>query len=402
MKLPLLHKFFKAPSPQVKERQGLASSMKERPSLYNFKLDIHNWQMAIDAAENIERHRYHELQDIYNKAADNIQVSELLNRVILGLQSAEYNFDDKVKGQWWFDKLMKYFIESLFFGYSVIEVSDLDKETGLIGDVTNIDRRHLSPPTKTFFPDLTVDSGVPYDTPSRQKWLFESYSDDKWFKGLMHKMVIYTIYYQYLVAAYSEYTDLYVNPMKVAKTDTSNQSNTEEIKRMMDNLGPSSYAIVDVEEDLTFLTTQNVTGEVFTRFSDMIEANLSKLVLGAVVGEDRKYGSRSKEEIAMNIQDLLMNGYKKQFTSWVNYHVVPKLNEIGYNITEPFSFVQKADSRYILRIVEALKTTSYEIDQDYLQEQLGVELQESKVNETQQERTQDTSTEDGGSTEEGS
>lgn len=381
----ILTRLFRAPSPIVKQRYGLASSITERPSLYNLKLDIRNWKNAILAAENVDRHRYHELQEIYNKAADNIQITELINRVILGLQSAEYNFSDNVKGQWWFDKLMKYFIESLFFGYSVMEVSDIDPETGLIADIVNIDRRHLSPPTKTFFPDLTIDTGVSYDTASRQKWLFESYSDDKWFKGMMHKMVIYTIYHQYLVAAYSEYTDLYVNPMKVAKTDTGNQQNTEELKRMLDNVGRSSYAIVDIEEDLSFLTTENVTGEVFTRFSDMIEANLSKLVLGAVVGEDRKYGSRSKEEIAINIQDLLMNGYKKQFTSWVNYHVVPKLNEIGYNITEPFSFVQKADSRYLLSIVEALKMTSYEIDQDYLQEQLGVELQESKANGTTQE-----------------
>lgn len=354
---------------------------------YNqYKLDIDNWEKAKLRAENIHRHRYDNLQVIYSKTSNHPQISSLMKRITLELQSAEYTFTDEIKKTQWFEQLIKYYVESLFYGYSVISVTSTDKETGKILEIKNVNRQHINPIDREFIADLSNDKTEVY---KEDKWLFENYTDDENHFGLFDNLIYNVILYNYTKANLCELLDRYSTPTKVLKSNNNlgiDVNDNDDLRSKLQELGRNGSIILDPSLDFEFKNGLNVKAEEFIKTLQEINSDISKVLLGSVIGEASQGGSRSKEEVGERIQNTFIQGYKTGFTNWVNNHVVPRLRAIGYSISddELFKYNEKVDTDRILNIINALKGTGKQLSNDFLERTLNIELDDQEVIEEDQ------------------
>lgn len=342
--------------------------------------DIQSWRTAMQQAEKIENPNRNLLYNLYDELVLDAHLYSLIQKRILAVTGSEFSIynikDGKADSEKtllfkkpWFNKLTKIAIDTLFWGHSVLQIGDIEENE--LTDISLIKRRHIAPEKGLFKVRQNDDKGILYREDIKYiDWLLEI--GETFDLGLLNKCAPYILYKRFATAAWSEYCEIFGMPIRIAKTSVKDDESLNRMENMMIQMGSAAYAIIDEDETIEFIETTAGKGEVYQNLISMCNAELSKLISGAVTGEATQGGSRSKEEVGERMGDLLTKADKEWWESYINYTLIPKLNIHGYKLDGfSFRYEQTKDIKSLWAITKDV-LLHYEVEPDFISETFGV------------------------------
>jgi len=354
------------------------------------KKDIQQWRVALQQAENIATPKRTLLYNIYNEISLDAHLSAEIERRLNAVLSSQFELFDTegsplpeasaLLRKKWLRKFIQYSWESILWGNSLIEIDSLTPE-GLIADVRLINRWHVRPETGIVVVNQADDKGIDYREDKKYApWLFEVGDIDN--LGLLNKCIPHVIFKRFAQSAYSEYCEVLGIPPRVLKTKSFDTEHLNRSEDMLANMSTNSYAVIGEDEEITFVNPGASDGTIFTNLFRISSNEISKLIGGAIVGEDSQQGSRAKEQVSLELTKTTIDADKQMITGIINDYLLPRLIELGYPFADAtFEFNQeknlKEELDNALRIAQ-----QFEMDQegiDYMNKTFGVPVVKQKA-----------------------
>lgn len=373
---------------EVKERPNRLLSSVIASSNARAKKDINQWRTALQQAENVDNPKRILLYNLYFEILLDSDLSADMEKRILEVLGTEFNLIDstgkndieatKLLKKSWFTNLMRYAMESIFWGHSLVEIDALN-ETGEVVKVSLVPRRHIIPEKGIFTIKQGDEKGVLFrEDKNVLPFTFEF--GEKNNLGLLNKCAPHVLYMRFAQAGWSEFCEIFGMPVRYAKTNTKDKESLNRLQQMMIDMATASYAVIDKDETLEFIETAKSDGEVYNGLLKLCSAKLSKLILGSVIGEATDGGSRAKEQIGLQIQEKITKADKKWVEDLVNELILPKLIALGYPLADKtFAFEKTKDIEAEIKVA-TLALQHYEVPPKYFTDTFGVPVGQQKMN----------------------
>jgi hypothetical protein len=341
--------------------------------------DIKAWRTALQQAENVETPRRGLLYNLYDELIIDAHLSAEIDKRRDSFLESDFNLidiDGKINAEatlllkkQWLKDLMEHSWMSKAWGHSLVEVSTLD-QLGMIAQVTLINRRHVIPERGLVVKKVTDEKGILYrEDPSITLWVEVGKSDDL---GFLNKVAPHILYKRFAQGAWAEFCEIFGMPVRYAKTNTNDTASLNRLNQCLADMATASYAVINKEEELFFIETSKSDGAVYKGLMDYCSQEVSKLINGAVIGENSQGGSRSKEEVGLELHRMKQRADHRWWEAIMNEQIIPKLIALGYPFQGlSFEFEKSKDIVGHWKMVNEMLTT-YDIDPEYIQETFNV------------------------------
>lgn len=315
---------------------------------------------------------------------DPLLSSQLSNRVLDSLGSVwnlgkkggdiDAELTESLQNSELFNDLITHIIHSQFYGHSLVELDW--KQEGLNEPTlaaTLIPRTNVITKKGTFLFDYNEDKGVQYrELPEFGTWLLEFGKPGE--MGILNKAIPYALFERFTVSCWSELTEIYGIPPRVYKTDTQDPQAVARGKKMMTDMGSAAWFIIDSTEEFEWAQGVSTNGDVYDKFLKHCDNKKSLLISGAIVGQDTKNGSNSKEVASQKLLSKLVLADMAMVEMYMNSKVMPALARIGI---VPADYVFKYDIPEDLQtlwemVVKALQY--FEVDPEWIKSKFGIQV----------------------------
>ena len=344
--------------------------------------DISDWQRAKQSATRTDRPRMAPLQELFSYILDDAHLtSQLLLRKSKTLK-AEYSLvreggdpDDKAT-----QSLMRLpatrgiitaILDSRMHGYSLLELDPQPGQPDPLG-VTLIDRRHIDPLNGLVLPDITDTDGIPYrELPEYGRYILEFRGEGL---GILDKAVPHVLFKRFAQSCWSEFCEVYGMPPRVIKTNTQDQQLRETYNQILAKMGSGASAVIDIDDEIEFVATNASNGEAYENLIRVCRDELSLLINGAVLGQDTRFGSNSKEQTSSELSDEIADDDAIFVETAMNTIVLPSLQWLGF-IPEGlrFQFREQEDTKQLFE--QTMQAAQYfDIDPKWVKEKFGIEV----------------------------
>jgi len=355
-------------------------------SVTNTRKDIQDWRRAETMALNVESRALWPLQILFkNVLKDTTLTSQVENRRLKVLSapfilqdSSGNEIEDLTRANQnakWVNQINNAIFERKLFAHSLIEVK---AENGRV-TVNLIPRENVDQFKGLVYLDYTNPLNyINYRTTNEyNKTLFEfgDLTDDL---GLLNKAVPHVLMKRFTQSCWSELAEIYGIPPRVMKTNTHDPGMRAKGEQMLRDMGAAAWMLIDTTEDFQFAQGVQTNGDVYKNLLDFCNSELRLLITGVQLGQDSKNGSRSKEEVALDMFHDLINADLSEIEEEWNNKLMPALIEMG---------VFPKGTRYVYPPVEDIeelfKRTQqalqhYEVDAKWYKQKFGVEVTERK------------------------
>lgn len=351
----------------------------------NTRKDIQDWRRSEAIALNVESRKLWPLQLLFkNILKDTTLTSQVENRRLkvlsapFVLQDANGNeLEDltrSLQNAKWVNQINNAIFERKLFFHSLIEVlKDGDKIS-----VNLIPRENVDPFNGVVYPDYMGVQTIDYrNSEDYNKRIFEFWdkNDDL---GLLNKAVPHVLMKRFTQSCWSELAEIYGIPPRVMKTNTHDPSMRAKGEQMLRDMGAAAWMLIDTTEDFQFAQGVQTNGDVYKNLLDFCNAELRLLITGVQLGQDSKNGSRSKEEVALDMFNDLITADLSEIEEEWNSKLLPALIDMG---------IFPKGTRYIYPPVEDTaelfertqkSLLHFDVDVDWYKEKFGIEVTERK------------------------
>lgn len=377
---------FKKDKPQTAQPvfSTISSQIIER-SVTGTRKDIQDWRRSENIALNVEGRKMWPIQLLFkNILKDTTLTSQIENRRLkvlsaaFVLQDAAGNeLEDLTRAHQnakWINAINSAIFERKLFVHSLIE---LVKEKDKI-KVNLIPRENVDPFAGVVYPDYLGIQTIDYrNADEYNKTLFE-FGENFEDLGLLNKAIPHVLMKRFTQSCWSELCEIYGIPPRVMKTNTHDPSMRAKGEQMLRDMGAAAWMLIDTTEDFQFAQGVSTNGDVYKNFMDFCNAELRLLITGVQLGQDSKNGSRSKEEVALDMFNDLINADCSEIEEEWNTKIMPACIELG---------IFPKGTRYVYPPVEDVeelfKRTQqalqhYEVDAKWYKQKFGVEVTERR------------------------
>ena len=362
--------------------------------------DVQVWKRAIASAENIENPKmfpYYNL--VKDMSIDAHLTSQIQNRKLSTISAnfvikkangeTHQELTDKLQKSVWFNMIIEYILDSVYFGYTLIEFNRKENEELSEGELPTpninlITRQNVIPQKGIILKDYTDEKGLDYiNAPEYGTWVLDfGVMGDL---GLINKAIPHILFSRFAQSCWSELCEIYGIPPRVMKTNTRDMAALKRAERMMTDMGAAAWFIIDESE--TFEWASNSipsTGEVYNGLIKLCRDNISLLISGAIIGQDTKYGSKGKEESSQESLQNLVNADQTLVEQYMNEKVLSALYAIGVLPEEKLSFHydQVEDlSELWQRTIDLMPYKN--IPDQWIKDKFGVEVEGDRTSQNQ-------------------
>ena len=367
--------------------QPISSSIPIIQTLYRIRTDISTWRSAIMFAENIQYPVRLELYRLYKEIMLDAHLSAAIGMRKSYSLGADYivtrkgkevpELTEKIKSKWFYD-FVNLSLDSIFFGFSLIEFDDLTS-IGEFSGINLIPRQYVKP-----------EFGIVGATPASLEG--ESYLSQPWSNwvigvgentdlGLLAKLAPLVLWKRGAEMAYAEYSEMFGTPIRILKTDSFDEETRQAGENFMRNMATSAYAVIGKEDEVQLISDKQASGVevMFNGLIDKMNSEMSKLILGgtALMEEKSFVGSSKIHQESFDmicIQDKIMleNIFKYQLVDFLNIHgfgfegcKIERVSDDELTLLEKFS------------IEKELLKLGFDIDPEYLNKKYGVQVTKS-------------------------
>lgn len=373
----------------------VASQIIEK-SVSNTRKDIQDWRRAETMALNVESRQLWPLQLLFkNILKDTTLTSQIENRR-LKVTSAPFVLQDangneledltrSLQSAKWINKINNAIYERKLFSHSLIEI-EVHKQSV---NVNLIPRENVDPFNGLVYLDYTNPlQSINYRISEEYgKTIFE-FGENFEELGLLNKAVPHVLMKRFTQSCWSELCEIYGIPPRVMKTNTQDATMRQRGEQMLRDMGSAAWMLIDTTEEFNFAQGVSTNGDVYKNFLDFCNAEIRLLITGVQLGQDSKNGSRSKEEVALDMFNDLINADLSEIEEEWNSKLLPALIEKG---------VFPKGTRYIYPPVEdteeLFKRTQqalqfFDVDPEWYKQKFGVEVVERRQTNPQHQELQ--------------
>ena len=349
--------------------------------------DIKDWTQAQNMTKLEENPKWWMLEQLKdNIFLDAHLKSQYKNRILPALSvkavlkkpNGEVDDDQTalVNESVWGKKLNKHILDSIYRGFSLVELSfNAEKELC----VALVPRENLNPRDGFLYPDYMDDKKIKYrEVAEFGKWILEFYDEDD--DGLFNSAIPHVLMKRFAQSCFSELAEIYGIPPRSLKTNTQDPVMMARAKRMMQEMAAAAYVIIDENETLEWAKGAVTNGDVYKNLIDVCKSEISLLFQGAIIGQDTKHGNRSKEDSSQNLLgELIDNDLDVRATYW-NTIVIPALLQLGVlkgDVT--YGYEQSEDVGQLFEMTKSLLQSGKNIDDEWIKEKFGIEVTGDRV-----------------------
>ncbi|MCA6513896.1 MAG: DUF935 family protein [Chitinophagaceae bacterium] len=415
---------FGAPG-SVAVRQGGGSTDPQRNltnriapvQLQRLRHDVAMWREAVIEAENAWYPHRVKMQRLYIDTILNGHVYSLMERRKDLTLLRDYSFKDE-KGEdidelkqlfnaEWFDLLVGYILDALFFGYSLVSLGDIESDQFTN---TSLIRRWNVSPDRLNVPEFIYSlSGSKFAEEPYKDWhIWVSTPSENGVGtcgyGLFYKIALYEIFLRNTLGYNGDFVELFAMPYRVGKTTKTEEAERAELEAAIQNMGSAGWALIDPMDEIEFLENSMAgTGyAAYESLEERCEKKVSKIVLGhedAVSSTPGRLGSGQGEEspVASALKDKQVKD-GKFVERIINGQLLPKMRNLGFKLPENIRFEYKNDAekesfraredasnKVTAEIAQTMKNAGLKMDAKYFEERTGIKTSEAEEIEQESE-----------------
>lgn len=348
------------------------------------RADIQKWRYALKQAQSPVNPRSYTLQDLYDNLESDghfLAQKELRKTAtsgygfsIIDKKTGEVNQEktDFFSGEWFYN-FLDYALDSIFKGFTLIELTDPKNLTFEV-----LPRRNVVGSLGIVQRDITDNSGINFNAKDFQNTLIKVGKPSD--LGLMADLCGQLIWKRNAQQSWAEFTERFGMPLVTATTTQTSPADIRQLDDILAALGESARAVLPEG------TTINVTPfagsdayKVYDSQIDRINAEISKPITGGTMVTDDG-SSRSQSEVhERNLDDKLSEADRRMISFVVNGQLIPLLNKFKYPFnpeTDKFQFNQSFELSLTehWNIVSQMITQGYEVDEKWLAQTFNVPI----------------------------
>ena len=376
----------KATTPPAGKSSGIAvqiiQQFKDRS-----RAEIKSWQQALDACGNPETPRWALLQDLYdNLRLDGHLTAAISLRKAATLSTKFYIKDGKTGKEIpeltalletdWFYQVMDHALESVFCGYSVLELVDPTTMQWQL-----LPRRNCVPQSGFVYFEANGDKGVCYRDTAFTKNVVEIRSSHQF--GLLNTIVPQLIWKRNAQQAWADLSERFGIPMVTAETTKTDKKELDKLESDLRALGQAAQAVLPQGTKIT-IHDQATKGDPYKIFQQQIvvtNSEVSKPIVGGTMILDDG-SSRSQSEVhERTLDEKIAEADRRSIEFFVNGKLIPILRLWGYKIPDTATFV--FDRTEQISLTEHWKIVSealqfYEMDQNVIADTFNLPIVRAK------------------------
>lgn len=355
--------------------------------------DLKDWRNAWQMAINVDNPNRQVLYDIYRDALVDLHLSGCIEQRKGFVMSRSFKMVD-AKGdeneeamhyleQAWFKQLLKYALDSIYWGHSLIELGDITTDgDGCIcySGVSLLPRKHVIPEYGRVVPQLGMDwsSGVEYRNPPFSDWLIEAGQPDD--LGLLLKAATQTIPKKNMLAFWDTFGEIFGMPMRIARTTSRDPKEQERLMNMLSNSGTQLSMVAGMETEIEFVESgKGDAYNVYNQRVDRANSELSKLIIGQTMTiEDGS--SLSQSQTHLEVFENLVESDRDMLRDIVNNQLIPRMVKHGFPVKGlRFEWDDAVDYTPEQQVAyETMIADRYEVDPTYFAEKYSMPVGERR------------------------
>ena len=355
--------------------------------------DMQDWRQAWQMAINVDSPNRQRIYDIYRDAMIDLHLSGCIEQRKGFVMSRSFKLVDTAGNeneearhyleQSWFKQLLKYALDSIYWGHSLIELGDITTDgDGCVcyDGVKLIPRKHVIPEYGRVVSDLGQDwtSGIEYRQPPYSDWLIEAgLSDDL---GLLLKAATQTIPKKNMLAFWDTFGEIFGMPMRIAKTTSRDEKEKAKLMDMLNKAGSSLSMVATTETEIEFVeSNRGDSYNVYDKRIDRANSELSKLIIGQTMTiEDGS--SLSQSQTHLTVFENLVESDRDKLRDIVNNQLLPRMVKHGFPVKGlRFEWDDAVDYTPEQQVAfEKMITDRYEVDPKYFADKYGMPVGERR------------------------
>lgn len=380
----ILSRFQATHTEHEKTVRQLVNAIKNQRSLY--KKEIREWKKSRMSALSTQNPRRNSLIDLFEDIlgdafiygiSDTRKLRISNKGFVIVNKNGEIDYEKtKLLKKQWFNQFIKYAVESVYFGYSLIYPKELDKN-GYIKKIALIPRQNIIPEKEIILKDMADQQGIKFRDTELNKWLIWINYED--FLGLLDKAAPLWIFKKHSWQNWDEFEEMFGIPIRTAKTSIQDKRVQAEIDKWLKDLGSSQWGRFPegVEIDIKESSSRD-SFNVFNEKRKAANEELSILLEGnAETAKDT--GSRAKaDSIIDSTQRLIELDDELRVQYIVNDDLLPLLQGLGYPFEEgdefQWNYNEQTSPKERLDIFKGVKELGYKVKKEQIETELDVEI----------------------------
>lgn len=246
----------------------------------------------------------------------------------------------------WFTQLTRHFVESIFWGHSLVELvaktknsrSKLVDSEFMSCDL--IPREHVKPETGQLVVNPFDQDGLAFREEPFNRQLIEMGRPDD--LGLLSSISLEFIYKNFSKTDWARHAEKFGFPMiAYVPSPGTTQAELEEIDKQLANMGQNMYALLQPGSNPPVLLGDQKSNphEMYLQRMVYADNQISKRVVGQTMTADNG-SSRSQAEVHERMLDEFIEADMRAFQDYINWILIPFLMSHGYPL-EDYDFVFK-------------------------------------------------------------
>ncbi|MDX5396525.1 MAG: DUF935 domain-containing protein, partial [Hymenobacteraceae bacterium] len=261
------------PRAAVSKKQAVSIMMQViRQQRTQTRKDVEDWKQAKRMAENPDKPNRRKLIEIYQDAIIDGHLLSQMNNRIIRVTNKKFKIVDrntkvediektKLLKKKWFKNFTWHSLESIFYGYSLIEFKELN-EKGEFKKVSLVYREHVLPNREEFLLKPTDEKGIKFTEPPYSNWhIGVGDTEDL---GLLLQLSLYAIYKKNTWSSWNEFEEMFGVPIRIAKTASTDSRVKAEIMDWLEEMGSAAYGIFP--DDTTLDIKESSQADAFQVF----------------------------------------------------------------------------------------------------------------------------------------
>lgn len=353
----------------------------EKP-MFSTRKTVAVWKQAQQQYMAAEEPRAYHLEDLYTDILTdahltsqiNLRKQQTLSNPFV-LESASGKADkeqtDALGRHPLFRSLSNAMLDSIFHTGSLVELKIGKNLDGPYMYADTLPRTHVVHRRGLFYPDVNDEKAIQYrQMPEFGTWILEFNGPDT--MGLLNKAVPHVLFSRFSQSCWAELCEIYGIPPRVLKTNTQDSVQLHRAEQMLIDQGAAAWFVIDKDEDFEFAQGVVTKGEVYEQLMQYCDNQKSLLINGAILGQDTKFGNRSKEESSADLQWYIVLDDMAYLEQQWNNIALPAL--VRHGIVKPglsLRFEETEDIGQLWKFTEgAMKY--FEVDPAFVKEKFGV------------------------------
>ena len=349
------------------------------------KKDIAAWRRAWQSAIHPETPKRGPLYDVFTDVVVDLHLSGcirqrsdlVLNKAfkIVGKDGKEKPEITELFESPWFKKFLNLSLESIYYGYSLIQFNDVVNEgTMRFDSVELIPRKHVIPEFGVIVkePNDEWQKGYSYLDGSLAKWCIGV--GDRKNLGLLLNLAPQSLSKKNMLAYWDVFGEIFGMPIRVAKTASRDPNDKASIEKMMQMMGSAGWALLPEGTEIDIKETQR--GDAFNVYDKRIErcnSEISKGILGQTMTTDNG-GSLAQSEVHLEILKNIAYKDADFLRDLVNWQLLPFMAMHGFPVQDlRFDWDESVDWTPDQQLkIEQMILGSYDIDPKYFAEKYNI------------------------------